>query len=77
MADEADLANTIEERHRDLAIKNARAADNGPPSTGICRGCCQPIEPERLAITRTARHCADCANEIAADLDMQRRRGPR
>lgn len=66
MADEIDMAQARDQLDRDNAIAATlrRIADAFAPRDarvdGLCVDCDEPIEPERLAVIRTAR-CADCA----------------
>lgn len=68
MADDMDRAQERDQNDRDAAIKAALAkieatfAPRNVAVDGICIDCDEDIEPERLAVIRTAR-CADCARQ--------------
>ena len=63
MSDEADQAQTYEQRDRDCSLARALAGPKEPPrraDIGICEACGDAIEPERLAVQPTARRCLCC-----------------
>lgn len=63
MSDEADQAQTYEQRDRDHGLARALAPPSEPPrrsSAGTCETCRDPIEPERLAVQPAARRCFCC-----------------
>lgn len=60
MADWIDEAQQLDTDRREDALAARRAVAPCSLSTGICRDCGDPIEPERLAALPTARRCFDC-----------------
>ncbi|WP_242442680.1 TraR/DksA C4-type zinc finger protein [Magnetospirillum sp. 15-1] len=49
----------------------------GPRSSGVCKTCYEPIEPQRIAVNPHARHCSFCAAEEEAAERYARLCGPR
>jgi RNA polymerase-binding transcription factor DksA len=62
MADAADKAQVITDRHLAAALRQVEAWANAPPSTGLCAVCGDPIAPARLAALPSARACITCAS---------------
>lgn len=68
MADDMDRAQERDQHDRDAAIRaallkiEAAFAPRDTAVDGLCIDCDEAIEPERLAVIRTAR-CADCARQ--------------
>ncbi|MEP9350586.1 TraR/DksA C4-type zinc finger protein [Xanthobacter sp. KR7-225] len=59
MSDEADLAQSIDERHRGAAIAHVRAQVE-VPGTDDCEACGAPISPARRAALPSATRCIGC-----------------
>lgn len=62
MSDDADAAQLLEERERAASIRRATTPDTRPRrfAEGLCEGCADPIDPERLAANPKARRCITC-----------------
>lgn len=75
MADEIDRAAPAVEAHVAEALKRRPLPPGGEPSDGVCRGCREAIEPERLTANPFARHCRDCAEEAEDERKRARRIG--
>ena len=63
MSDEADQAQTYEQRDRDCNLARALPRPTEAPrraGAGNCEACSDPIEPERLAVQPAARRCLCC-----------------
>lgn len=62
MSDVADDAQAIEELERHASIRRATAPDTRPRrlAEGLCEGCADEIDPERLAANPAARRCLTC-----------------
>lgn len=62
MSDVADDAQAIEELERAASIRRATTPDTRPRrfAEGLCEGCADPIDPERLAANPKARRCIIC-----------------
>jgi len=78
MADDADRASEVIAAREAAGVRQVLAgmADQGPGS-GICNGCSEPIEPERLKANPRARLCGECACEAEQEAKRLRRAGPR
>ncbi|MBI5165985.1 MAG: TraR/DksA C4-type zinc finger protein [Magnetospirillum sp.] len=68
--DEIDAANEQVEQFTRQALNAALARRSAVSSTGICRSCTLPIEPERLRVNPTAALCHDCLAE--EEIERQR-----
>jgi RNA polymerase-binding transcription factor DksA len=75
--DDIDIANELAEQSNRRAIQSALGSQSRQPSTGICRTCVQPIEPERLDANPFAQTCCDCAAEAEAARQRAQRVGGR
>jgi hypothetical protein len=75
--DDIDCAAERIEAFRDVALKIVLDRMAGPPSSGICKTCYEPIEPRRIVVNPHARHCSDCAAEEEAAQRYSRLCGPR
>lgn len=64
MADLADIAQGLEERHRSAAL--ARLAGRGPERESLhhCTSCGERIEEARRAAVKGCRTCAFCQEQI-------------
>ncbi len=74
--DDIDLAAERIDMLNAAAIQAVLGKVETVPSSGICRACNEPIEPDRLKANPYAKHCHDCADELEALAKMARRRGP-
>lgn len=61
MIDPVDIAQEREQIHRDEAMARLSARRETQPSDGVCKGCGEAIDPERLVAMPTARRCIECA----------------
>ncbi len=73
--DDIDIANELAATFNDAALKTALTKGAARPSTGICRACRQPIEPERLRIAPGTQLCHDCAEDAEAEEMRARKTG--
>lgn len=73
--DEIDIANERVEHLNRVAIQSALGTQPRQPSSGICRTCAMPIEPDRLRANPFAQSCCDCAAEAEAARQRARRVG--
>lgn len=75
--DDIDCAAERAELFNVAALQAVLDRMSGPPSSGVCRSCADPIEPERLRATPLARLCSCCAAEEEHRRLQARRCGPR
>jgi RNA polymerase-binding transcription factor DksA len=75
--DDIDCAAERIEAFRDVALKVVLDRMAGPRSSGICKTCYEPIEPQRIAVNPHARHCSFCAAEEERAERQARLCGPR
>ncbi|ROH88636.1 hypothetical protein ED208_12520 [Stagnimonas aquatica] len=61
MSDPVDIAQEREQIQRDEAMAKLSCSLDAQPSDGICKGCGDAIDPERLVAIPTARRCIECA----------------
>lgn len=72
--DDADAANLRIEATTNATLQSLRAREASiGPGTGICRSCCEPIEPERMSANPKARECRICAVDSEAEALRRRR----
>ncbi|OAN54154.1 hypothetical protein A6A04_12735 [Paramagnetospirillum marisnigri] len=75
--DDLDHAAERSQVFTEAALQTVLLRLDGPPSSGVCRSCTDPIEPQRLRANPRARLCACCAEEEEIHRLRHRRCGPR
>lgn len=75
--DDLDYAAERVEVFTEAALRSVLGRMAGGPSSGVCRSCTNPIEPERLRANPMARLCSCCAAEEEQHRHRARRCGPR
>ena len=70
--DDIDLATERNEIFTSAAVQAVLGRMSGPPSSGVCRACADPIEPQRLKLAPSTSLCSCCA--VEAELNQQRTR---
>ncbi|HIJ61159.1 MAG TPA: TraR/DksA family transcriptional regulator [Rhodospirillaceae bacterium] len=70
--DDIDLATERNEIFISAAVQAVLGRLSGPPSSGVCRSCSEPIEPQRLKLAPSTCLCSGCA--VEAELNQQRTR---
>jgi RNA polymerase-binding transcription factor DksA len=75
--DDIDCAAERVEAFREVALRVVLDRLSGPRSSGICQSCFETIEPERIELIPSARHCSYCAAEEEASFRLTQRRGHR